>query len=233
MGTPYATRSGPSRASRLVPGNPGRDERNAGLERDARSTRVPTCLVLLAQPFSASRSPRGTSPRRIPRVRAKWRCRWPLRRASASTDGEGSSGRHDEAEGEPEQLRLRHEPEEAMREERKRERPGIEVRPVVGRDHEATFRGARSRCRSPGGEHDLHHRPAESRDEVVEPARTMRSGHAPQYRGIAAVGTNASARSGCSPVETDDGGNQAREGGHIENMGDEDGGPARWTGRSF
>ena len=57
----------------LGAGDPRRDERDAGLERDARRAGVPARLVPLAQPLPRAASPRGTSRRRAPRGRARRR----------------------------------------------------------------------------------------------------------------------------------------------------------------
>ncbi len=53
IGAPYATRSGPSRASRSVPAMPAGTSGTLRLERDTRSARAPACLVLLPQAFPA------------------------------------------------------------------------------------------------------------------------------------------------------------------------------------
>ena len=99
---------------------------------------------------------------------------------------EAASGRDHRAERKPEELSLCHEAKEAARKEREGERPRVEVRPVIRGDDVAAVPRDVSDSGRAMAKHRLQHWPAERSNNVVEPARTMRSGHAQEYRRIAA-----------------------------------------------
>src|SRR5262249_5296159 len=106
--------------------------------------------------------------------------------APAPVDGKGSAGAERWAEYGVEELDLGHEVELSTRPERETERPGIEVRRVVGTENEASLlrKVLEPFCANP--KEPLHHRPANDPDEDVEGATphqgsirepTMEDGH--------------------------------------------------------
>ena len=100
--------------------------------------------------------------------------------------GNAPPARIERAEREPEELGLRHEAEEPPREEVDAERPGVEVRPVVRREHEsARLRDVLDRRASGAGRASSAPACSAPATSVVEPARPGRRRHARQYRGIA------------------------------------------------
>ena len=155
--------------------DPGRNERHAGLERDPRGPGVPTCLVRLAQTLRAA-CPLGKHHDGVALAAQRDCCVDRLLVALAAIHAEPATGAHDPSERRPEELLLGHEAQEAAWKQRDAERPRIEVRPVVRGDDATAVRDVLAPGRAePEGE--LQHRPAEHRDERVEPAGTRRARH--------------------------------------------------------
>src|SRR5204863_495623 len=87
--------------------------------------------------------------------------------ALTAVDFERASGVQDRREGRPEELGLRHEPQLPAREHRNAERPRVEVRRVVGREHVTTL----GKVFDPVGTKSikaLYDRPAHAADDEVE-----------------------------------------------------------------
>ena len=98
---------------------------------------------------SCAASPRGTSRRRIPSRQSCTAVSIASGRARRAAPGSRLPPLTIQPERRPEELRLGHEAEEAPREERHPERPGIEARGVVGGEDVPTRRRADSRPRRP------------------------------------------------------------------------------------
>ena len=132
-------RPGAARAARAAPSRRSRPERAARRPR-ARSARhpAPTRLVLLPQALSAAASLPGTSRRRCPSRASSIAVAIASSSCSPRRTLKAPPALMIQPERKPEQLGLRHEAKEATREEGHRERPGIEVRPVVRGEHETT-----------------------------------------------------------------------------------------------
>src|SRR6185503_4332154 len=82
----------------------------------------------------------------------------------------------DPTERRPEELLLRHEPQEPAGKQRYAERPRIEVRPVVRGEHAAAV-GEVLAAAPAQAKHDPQHRPADHADEEIQHAGPRRARH--------------------------------------------------------
>ncbi len=173
-----------------MPGDSRGHERNARLERDARCSRAPTRLARLAKPFPPPRS-LGEHDDGVAAARERDGGRDRLVVLLAAAHAKAAGCLDEGAQRKPEELGLRHEAKEAAREERHRERPGVEVRPVVRREHETAGRRHVLDTRRTMSKDDLEHRPAHGADEEIQPARAGRWSHAEEYRAPVTVDSSA------------------------------------------
>jgi hypothetical protein len=90
--------------------------------------------------------------------------------ALAAPHLESAAGADDRPQRPPEQLRLGHEAQVALRKERDPQRPGIEVRDVVRGEHEASVLRDILDTLGPEPERSLDERPGQEADEAVEGA---------------------------------------------------------------
>src|SRR5581483_8122252 len=93
---------------------------------------------------------------------------------------ECAAGGEEGAQREPEELRLRHEAQEALRPEAEAERPRVEIRDVPGREHVAAVRRQVLAPVRPVAEHEVDERPRAERDERVERRGPGRTCHRPR-----------------------------------------------------
>ena len=176
---PYRTRERREPGDAVGSRDPRRDERYAGLERDPSGARVPASLVLLAQALLASCALREHDDR-VP-FAAEGDCRRDrLLVPFSATHRKRTPGGDDLPEREPEELGLRHETQEPPRKERNSERPGVEVRRVVRREHQTTLSRDVLGAVGAMAKHGLQHRPAEtlrrrSRTSLAEAACATRA----------------------------------------------------------
>ena len=117
----------------------GRDERHTRLERDSRRPAAPPRLVTLAKPLRPAGA-LGEHDDGVPCAAERDGGVDRLLVAHPAVDREPTACADDPAERQPEELLLRHEAEEAAREQRDPERPRVEVRPVVRGEHAAAVR---------------------------------------------------------------------------------------------
>ena len=86
----------------------------------------------------------------------------------AAPDGKAAAGRDQVVQRPPVELRLCHEAEKVLRPEREAERPGIQVRGVVGREDVAALRGQVLLTLGTQSVQPLQHRPGEGGGERIE-----------------------------------------------------------------
>ena len=172
IGGPYATRSCAEPAEPVGADDPRRNERDPGLERDPRRAGVRTRLVLLPHPLLPPRALREHDDD-VP-LAAELRGRLERRGVVlAAAHRERARGGRELLERRPEELRLGHEAQIALREERQSERPGVEVRVVVRGEHVRPV-GEMLAAARPQPEEAVEQRPAERCDEDVDRARPGR-----------------------------------------------------------
>ena len=144
----------------------GGHERHLRRERDSGGTRPRPVLELLDDAFRPPR-PLGEHRDDLPLAAELDGCLHGLDVLLATSHGKRAAGAQGRPEDRVEELGLRHEVQLPPGPQRPAERPGVEVRRVVGGEHEAPFRQVLDAARLQSIE-PVHERPAEDADEAVE-----------------------------------------------------------------
>ena len=170
-----ASRSSRRRPS--VPLMPAGTSGTPGLEGDPRRAGVRPASNVLRRPFRR-RVPSGNIATTLPSRASRTAVSIASLSALAAVHLEGAGRRsRSAAEREPEELRLRHEAQEAPRPDRQADRPGIEIREVAGGEHVAARGGQMLDSVGPVAEGEPQDRPGKHGDQGVEQRRPGRTCH--------------------------------------------------------